>query len=119
MCVCESNLRMAEQIFMKLGMYIMVPQEPLSTAYFINPSHQSVCLYVYLGIVVKQRLCRNVTATINTHATIEELLDAIFFIFSLSWFIVFSLLIIYVPLLLMCYPSSFVNMERSISRWVA
>jgi hypothetical protein len=31
---------------MKLGMYIMVP-EPISAAYFMNPSHQSVCLYVY------------------------------------------------------------------------
>jgi hypothetical protein len=31
---------------MKLGMDIMAP-EPISTAYFINPSHQSVCLYVY------------------------------------------------------------------------
>jgi hypothetical protein len=30
---------------MKLGMYSMAP-EPISTAYFINPSHQSVCLFV-------------------------------------------------------------------------
>jgi hypothetical protein len=35
----------AEPIFMKLGMYIMAP-ELISTTYFINPSHQSVCLYV-------------------------------------------------------------------------
>jgi hypothetical protein len=41
---------MAEPIFMKLGMYIMAP-EPISTAYFINPSRQSVCLYVYPRIV--------------------------------------------------------------------
>jgi hypothetical protein len=27
-------------------MYIMVP-EPISTAHFINPSHQSVCLHAY------------------------------------------------------------------------
>jgi hypothetical protein len=27
-------------------MYIMAP-EPISAAYFINPSHQSVCLHVY------------------------------------------------------------------------
>jgi hypothetical protein len=33
---------MPEPIFMKLGMYIMAP-EPISTVYFINPSHQSVC----------------------------------------------------------------------------
>jgi hypothetical protein len=37
---------MPEPIFMKPGMHIMAP-EPISTAYFINPSHQSVCLYVY------------------------------------------------------------------------
>jgi hypothetical protein len=30
---------------MKFGMYIMGP-EPISTGNFINPSHQSVCLYV-------------------------------------------------------------------------
>jgi hypothetical protein len=39
---------MDEPIFMKLGMYIMAP-EPISTEYFINPSHQFVCLYVLLG----------------------------------------------------------------------
>jgi hypothetical protein len=37
---------MPEPIFMKLGMYIMVP-ESISTEYFVNPSHQTVCLYVY------------------------------------------------------------------------
>jgi hypothetical protein len=37
---------MPEPISAKLGMYIMVP-EPISTAYSINPSNQSVCLYVY------------------------------------------------------------------------
>jgi hypothetical protein len=31
---------------MKLGMYITAC-EPILTAYFINPSHQSLCLYVY------------------------------------------------------------------------
>jgi hypothetical protein len=34
---------MPEPIYMKLGMYIMA-LELISTAYFINPSHQSVCL---------------------------------------------------------------------------
>jgi hypothetical protein len=33
---------MAESIFMKLGIYIVAP-ELISAAYFINPSHQSVC----------------------------------------------------------------------------
>jgi hypothetical protein len=31
---------------MKLGMYSMTP-DPISVAYFINPSHQSVWLHVY------------------------------------------------------------------------
>jgi hypothetical protein len=59
--------------------------EPISTAYFINPSHQSVCLYVYPLIVARQRLGKNVTAATNTHATIEELLDASFSIRSVSY----------------------------------
>jgi hypothetical protein len=40
------NFWMPQPIFMKLGMYIMAT-EPISEAYFINPSHRSVCLYVY------------------------------------------------------------------------
>jgi hypothetical protein len=89
---------MAEPILMKLGMYvyIMVP-ELISMAYFINPSHQSVCLYVYppsaarqeLGknpsIVAKQRLGKNFTAATNAHAITEELLDASFYMQSVSY----------------------------------
>jgi hypothetical protein len=60
---------MAEPIFMKLGMYIMAP-ESFSTENFINPSHQSVCLYVYPPIVASQRLGENVTGATSTHATI-------------------------------------------------
>jgi hypothetical protein len=48
--------------------------EPISTAYFINPSDQSVCLYVYPPIVAMQRLGKNITAATNAHV-IEELLD--------------------------------------------
>jgi hypothetical protein len=51
---------------MKLGMYITAP-EPISTAYFINPSHQSVCLYVYPPAVIRQWLGENVTAAANAH----------------------------------------------------
>jgi hypothetical protein len=40
------NFWMDELISMKLGMYVM-ELEPISTAYIINPSHLSVCLYVY------------------------------------------------------------------------
>jgi hypothetical protein len=75
---------MAEPLFMKLGMYIMAP-EPISVAYFINPSHYSVCLYVYPPIVARQRLDKNVTAAMNACATIEELLDISFSMQSLLY----------------------------------
>jgi hypothetical protein len=68
---------MSEPVFMELGMYIMAP-ESISIAYFINPSHQSLCLYLYPPIVARQRLNKNVTAATNTHITVEELLDAFF-----------------------------------------
>jgi hypothetical protein len=56
-----------------------------------------VCVSVYLYIVARhqlnknppvvprQRLGRNVTAVTNTHATIEELLDASFSIWPVSY----------------------------------
>jgi hypothetical protein len=59
---------------------------------------RSRCLFVYvspivarqrlgknLPIVAKQRLSKNVTAVTNTHAVIEELLDASFSMWSLSY----------------------------------
>jgi hypothetical protein len=52
---------MPETIFMKLGIYIMAP-ESISTAYFINPSHQSLCYHVHHPIVARQRLGKNITA---------------------------------------------------------
>jgi hypothetical protein len=57
LCILSINFSAAEAVIMKLGMYIM-PPEPLSTAYFINPSHQSVCLCVYPPIVARQGLCK-------------------------------------------------------------
>jgi hypothetical protein len=48
MCIPRTNFWMTEPIFMKLGMYIMA-LEPISTAYFINPSHQCVCMCLLLG----------------------------------------------------------------------
>jgi hypothetical protein len=66
---------MAEPIFIKLGTCIMAP-EPISTAYFMNPSHQSVCLYLYPPLVARQQLGKKVKAETNTHATIEELVDS-------------------------------------------
>jgi hypothetical protein len=44
-------------------MYIMAA-EPISTANFINPSHQSVSVCVFF-IVARQRLGENVTAETN------------------------------------------------------
>jgi hypothetical protein len=66
---------------MKFGMYIMAPA-PISTAYFINPFPQSV--YVYSS-VVRQLFGKSVTAAMNTHAIIEELLDLSFSIWSVSY----------------------------------
>jgi hypothetical protein len=43
---------MPKPIFIKLDMYIMAP-EPIPTSYFINPSHESVYLYVYPPISAK------------------------------------------------------------------
>jgi hypothetical protein len=70
-----------EPIFMKFGM----APEPISTACFINPSHQSVCLYVNPPIVVRQRLGKTDTAETNTHTTIQELLEASFCMRSVSY----------------------------------
>jgi hypothetical protein len=66
---------MPEPIFMKLGMFILATA-PISSAYFISP-YDSVYLYVY-HFIVRQRLGKNITAATNTHATVEELLDASF-----------------------------------------
>jgi hypothetical protein len=43
LCICESPLKTFECL--KHDMYIMAP-EVISTAYFINPSQQAVCLCV-------------------------------------------------------------------------
>jgi hypothetical protein len=65
LCIPPINFWMVEPIFMKFGMYIT----HLNAVYFINPSHHSVCLYVYLHIVARQQLGKNVTAAKNTQAT--------------------------------------------------
>jgi hypothetical protein len=50
--------------------------EPISTAYFINPL-PSVCVYMFiLPSLLGNGLVKRVTAAKNTHATIEESLDA-------------------------------------------
>jgi hypothetical protein len=60
---------------------IMAP-ERIWTVYFINVSHQCVCLNVY---VARQRLDKTVTAATNTHATLKELLDSSFFAVRVVW----------------------------------
>jgi hypothetical protein len=67
-------------------MWVKTP-ERISVTFFINPSHQSVCLYVYpyilLGngtvnnppIVARHRLYKKVAAVPYAHAAIEDLLD--------------------------------------------
>jgi hypothetical protein len=74
---------MPEPNFMKLGMYIMTP-EPIAMTNFINPSHQSVCLYLYpFLIVARQRLGKQVPVATNTWNK-EEMLDKSFFMRSVS-----------------------------------
>jgi hypothetical protein len=64
---------MPEPVFMKLCMFIMAT-EPISTAYFTNPSNLPMCLYVYPSYCCKatarlsvslQRLCKHVPETTN------------------------------------------------------
>jgi hypothetical protein len=43
-----------------------------------------ICLCI-LPIVARQRLGRNITAVMNTHATIEELLEALFSVWPVSY----------------------------------
>jgi hypothetical protein len=62
--------------------YIMTP-DPISTAYFINPSHQSMGLlcishlfagqrfYKKSAIIARQQLSKIATETTNIHVTIE------------------------------------------------
>jgi hypothetical protein len=48
MCPHPINFWMAESIFMKCGIYIMV-SEPIWTSNFISSYHQSVCLLIFAG----------------------------------------------------------------------
>jgi hypothetical protein len=64
-CVSMSVCVSPEPLRMRLGMYTMAPKS-ISTAYFINPSLQSMCLHVYLFIVARQRLGKHVPASTNT-----------------------------------------------------
>jgi hypothetical protein len=50
---------------MKIDLY-MIALQAITTAYFINPSHQSVCLWVQPLIVAKQKLGKHVPAAMYT-----------------------------------------------------
>jgi hypothetical protein len=69
---------MAEPICMKLGIYVMAP-DPISEAYFINPSPQSLCLYVHPHNVARQRLGKNVTAVTDIHNNREIVGHVVFY----------------------------------------
>jgi hypothetical protein len=84
------------QCLMKLAMYIMAT-EPVLTAYFINPFHQSVSVYLplllFLGqgsvksippFIARQRLNKHFPHQ-RIHATVEKLLDVSFCMPSVSY----------------------------------
>jgi hypothetical protein len=67
------NFRMPEPIFMKLGMYIIAPVS-ISTAYFINSRHQSVCP----PISARQRLSKHIpTATNNFRGVVFHVIGVL------------------------------------------
>jgi hypothetical protein len=74
---------MHKPVFMKLGMYIMAP-EPISAAYFINPSHHSVCLNVYPTLSLLGNGSVDTFPWQRIQTTIEELLEASFSIRSVG-----------------------------------
>jgi hypothetical protein len=73
---------MLQPIFTKRRMYIIGAWAHLNGV--LTKYLPSVCMYVYPSVVARQRLGKNVTAATNTHAPIEELLDASFSIRSMS-----------------------------------
>lgn len=54
---------MPETFFMKAGMYNLA-LEPISTAYFINATHQSVCMCIPT-VSARQQLSKDVSAATN------------------------------------------------------
>jgi hypothetical protein len=51
----------------------------------LHKSYPPVCLYGYLTVVVKQRLCKNFTMVTNTRESVEEFLDGSFSMLSRSY----------------------------------
>jgi hypothetical protein len=83
LCIHPYHFWMAEPIFMKVGVYAMA-SGPISTACFINLSHQSVS-YVYSPIAARQQLGKNVNPAMNTHGTREKLFGSSFSIWSVPY----------------------------------
>jgi hypothetical protein len=75
---------MAEPVFTKISMYITAT-ESISTAYYTNPSHQPVCLYVYPTVIARQRLGKKLTAATNIQAIIRGFLKASFYLQSVPY----------------------------------
>jgi hypothetical protein len=73
-----NNFWIPTPIIMKIG---MAPQ-PISTEYFINPSHQSMCLCFPLSLLGNGSV--NMFPRQRIHVTIEELFDASFSIRPVS-----------------------------------
>jgi hypothetical protein len=70
LCVCmcipgPSTFDCLNEFFIKVGIYITA-SEPISTTYFINLFHQSVCLHMYLRNVVRQMLSKHIPTETNT-----------------------------------------------------
>jgi hypothetical protein len=63
---------------MKLGTYIIAP-EPISTTYLINPSHQSVCLYVYPSISLVGNRSVDKLPWQRIHPTVENVRPVVFY----------------------------------------
>jgi hypothetical protein len=64
-----------QSLWNSVCVYLMAP-ESIRTEYFIKPSHQSVCPYIYIYIsptMLGNGLVKTFTAAVNTEATIEEI----------------------------------------------
>jgi hypothetical protein len=59
--------------------------DPISNAYFINPSNKSVCLYLHLYFVARQRLGKYVTEVTNTRNERRIVGKAIFYAVVVLW----------------------------------
>jgi hypothetical protein len=79
------NFRMAAPIITKLGMYVLYH----GTSEHLNGIRHKSLLTAFVSmcapIVPRQQLGKIVTSATNTHATIEELMDALFYMRFMSY----------------------------------